>query len=166
MSKELQRKQAPRNYGFRNNQRWIKEALTHFCCHSVAKSCLTLCDPMDCSTPGFPVLQHLLEFTQTHVHWVGDAMQPSHHLLSSVKRWYQDHYKTVTLTPCDTVYTLALGGDKVYPRCQRGAGASFQSCACGFSHIWLFVTPWTVALQAPLSMEFSRQEYWSGLSFL
>ena len=35
---------------------------------SVAKLCLTLCDPMDCSTPGFPVLYHLLEFAQTHVH--------------------------------------------------------------------------------------------------
>ena len=44
---------------------------------SVPQLCLTLCDPMDCSTPGFPVLQHLLEFTQTHVHWVGDAIQPS-----------------------------------------------------------------------------------------
>ena len=48
-------------------------------CHhcSVAKSCPALCDPMDCSTPGFPVLHHLLEFVQTHVHWVGDAVQPS-----------------------------------------------------------------------------------------
>ena len=40
-----------------------------------------LCDPIDCSTPGFPVLNHLLEFAQTHVHWVGDAIQPSHPLL-------------------------------------------------------------------------------------
>ena len=39
---------------------------------------LTLCDPMDCSTPGFPVLHHLLELTQTHVHWISDAIQPSH----------------------------------------------------------------------------------------
>ena len=38
------------------------------CCCSVAQSCLTLCDPMDCSTPGFPVLRHLQEFAQTHVH--------------------------------------------------------------------------------------------------
>ena len=38
---------------------------------SVAQSCPTLCDPMNCSTPGFPVLHHLLELTQTHVHWVG-----------------------------------------------------------------------------------------------
>ena len=45
--------------------------------NSVAQWCLTLCDPMDCSTPGFPVLYLLLEFTQSHVHWVSDAIQPS-----------------------------------------------------------------------------------------
>ena len=49
---------------------------------SVTKSCLTLCDPMDCSTPGFPVHHQLPEFTQTHVHRVSDAIQPSHPLLS------------------------------------------------------------------------------------
>ena len=48
--------------------------------HSVAKSCPTLCDPMDCSTPGFSVLHYLLEFVQTHGHSVGDAIQPSHPL--------------------------------------------------------------------------------------
>ena len=47
------------------------------CYCSVAKSCLTLCDLMDCSTPGFPVLYYLLECVQTHVHWVSDAIQPS-----------------------------------------------------------------------------------------
>ena len=46
------------------------------CCCSVSQLHLTLCDPMDCSTPGFPVLRHLLELAQTHVHWVGDAIQP------------------------------------------------------------------------------------------
>ena len=53
-----------------------------YCCCSVAQSCLILCDPMDCSTPGFPVLHHLLELAQIHIHWVGDASQPSHPLLS------------------------------------------------------------------------------------
>ena len=52
------------------------------CCCSVAKSCPTLCNPKDCSTPGFPVHHQLPELTQTHVHWVGDAIQPSHLLLS------------------------------------------------------------------------------------
>ena len=49
---------------------------------SVAQSCLTLCDPMDCSTPGFPVHHQLLDLTQTYVHWVSDAIQPSHPLSS------------------------------------------------------------------------------------
>ena len=49
---------------------------------SVAQSCPTLCDPMNHSTPGLPVHHQLPEFTQTHVHRVGDAIQPSHLLLS------------------------------------------------------------------------------------
>ena len=49
---------------------------------SVTKSCLTLCYPVDCNTPGLPVHHQLPEFTQTHVHWVGDDSQPSHSLLS------------------------------------------------------------------------------------
>ena len=49
---------------------------------SVAQSCPTLCDPMNCSTPGLPVHHHLPEFTQTHIHRVGDAIQPSHPLSS------------------------------------------------------------------------------------
>ena len=44
---------------------------------SAAQSCPTLCNPMDCSTPGFPVHHQLLELPQTHVHQVGDAIQPS-----------------------------------------------------------------------------------------
>ena len=49
---------------------------------SVAQLCLTLCDPMHCSTPGFPLLHHLLELAQTHVHRVGDVIEPSHPLSS------------------------------------------------------------------------------------
>ena len=49
---------------------------------SVAQSCLTLCDPMNSSTPGLPVHNQLPEPTQTHVHWVSDAIQPSHPLSS------------------------------------------------------------------------------------
>ena len=52
-------------------------------CCSVAKSCATLCDSMDCSTSGFPVPHHLLEFAQVHVHWISDTIQPSHCLLPS-----------------------------------------------------------------------------------
>ena len=49
---------------------------------SVAQSCPTLSNPMDCSTPGLPVHHQLPEFTQTHVHWLSDAIQPSHPLSS------------------------------------------------------------------------------------
>ena len=49
---------------------------------SVSQSRLTLCNPMDCSRPGFPVHHHLLELTQTHVHRVSDAIQAAHPLLS------------------------------------------------------------------------------------
>ena len=49
---------------------------------SVTQSCPTLCDPMDCSMPGLPVYRQLPELMQTHVHWVSDAIQPSHPLSS------------------------------------------------------------------------------------
>ena len=49
---------------------------------SVAQFCPTLCDPLNHSMPGLPVHHQLPEFTQTHVHWVGDAIQPFHHLSS------------------------------------------------------------------------------------
>ena len=52
------------------------------CCCSVTQSCPTLCDPTDCGIPGFPVLQYLQVFAQTHVHWVDDAIKPSHPLSS------------------------------------------------------------------------------------
>ena len=58
---------------------WI---LNHYQLSSVTQSCPTLCDPVNCSTPGLPVHHQLPEFTQTHVHQVGDAIQPSHPLLS------------------------------------------------------------------------------------
>ena len=51
------------------------------CCRSVAKSCLTLCDPVDCSTPGFLVLHYLLEFAQIHVHWVSAVTLYNHLIL-------------------------------------------------------------------------------------
>ena len=53
-----------------------------YCCCSVAQSYPTLCTPMDCSMPGFPVFHHFLELAQIHVPWVSDAIQPSHPLSS------------------------------------------------------------------------------------
>ena len=64
-----------------------------YCCCSAAKLCLTLWDPMDCNTPGFPVLYYLPDFAQTHVCCVDDAIKPSHppsppsHLYISIKMY-------------------------------------------------------------------------------
>ena len=65
-------------------QEWVKIRVKLFSVqfNSVAQSCLILCNPMNCSTPGLPVHHQLPEFTQTHVHRVGDAIQPSHPLSS------------------------------------------------------------------------------------
>ena len=63
------------------NQGAISAYISSVWFSSVAQSCPTLCDPMDCSTPDLPVHHQLPEFTQTHVHWVSDAIQPSHPLL-------------------------------------------------------------------------------------
>ena len=54
----------------RNDHSIVKQ----FCCCLVTKSCPTLCDPMDCSTAGFPVLHYLPEFAQIHIHLVGEAI--------------------------------------------------------------------------------------------
>ena len=70
------------HFTVRINQHWC--VLFQF--SSVAQLCPTLCDLMDCTTPGFPVHHQLPELMQTHVHWVGDAIQPSHPLSSPSPR--------------------------------------------------------------------------------
>jgi len=67
----------------KQNDRILKEELPRSVqFSSVTQLCLTLCDPMNCTMPGLPVHHHLLEFTQTKVHRVSDAIQPSHPLSS------------------------------------------------------------------------------------
>ena len=66
--------------GSQKSQTWLSDSVQF---SSVAQSCPTLCDPMNCSTPGLLVHHKLPEFTQTHVHQIGDAIQPSHPLLLS-----------------------------------------------------------------------------------
>ena len=63
-----------------NIKKTFQHQFWYFCCCSVAQSCPPLCDPMDCSMPGLPVLHQLPEFAQAHVQWVSDAIQPSHPL--------------------------------------------------------------------------------------
>ena len=71
-------------YSFAQKHRFCKLYQTIF--SSVTQLCPTLCDPTDCSTPGFPVHYQRPEFTQIHVHRVGDAIQPSHPLSSPLNR--------------------------------------------------------------------------------
>ena len=85
---------------FLNFRLWSQIQLLFFppllcrsCC-SVAKSCLTVCDPVDYSKPGSSVLHCLPEFAQIPVHWGGDAIQPSHPLLPCSKLWWCGHINT------------------------------------------------------------------------
>ena len=72
----------------------------------VAQSCPTIFDPMDCSTPGFLVHHQLLELAQTHVHRVGDAIQPSYSLLSPSPPAFIQYIRLYTGTYCIAQETL------------------------------------------------------------
>ena len=80
-SQNLETTQVPINRLMGKQNLGIIHTMRAFQFSSVAQSCPTLCDPMNRSTPGLPVHHQLLEFTQTHVHQVSDAIQPSHPLL-------------------------------------------------------------------------------------
>ena len=101
---------------------------------------LTLQNSMDCSRPGFPVPHCLLEFAWVHVHWISDAIQPSHPLSPSSL----------------SAFNLA-----------KHLSHSFLLLLLlsRFSHVRLLATPWTAAHQAPPSLGFSRQEHRSRLPF-
>ena len=144
---------------------------------SVAQSCPTLCDPMNCSTPGLPVHHQLPEFTQTHFHRVSDAIQPSHPLSSPCP--LAPNPSVIIIIILITGIYLSLQFKKLHQITQFLCLFSFDSCIWNFpswfsiycewvkslSSVWLFATPWTVAYWAPLSMGFSRQKQWIGLPF-
>ena len=97
------------------------------CCSSVVQSCPTLCNPMDCSTPGFPVLHHLPELAQTHIHWVG-AVMPSTHLIfcrpllllpsifSSIRGWRRKWQPAPVLMPGQSHGWRSLVGCRLWGR--------------------------------------------------
>ena len=106
---------------------------------SVAQSCPTLCDSMDCSMPGFPVQHQLLEVAQTHVHWVGDAIQPSHPLsspspsvfnLSQHQGLFQwvglSHQVTIVLVAIIMTFTECLLGIGYYVLCMHNVIYSYS----------------------------------------
>ena len=78
----------------------------HFSLSSVTQSCPTLCDPMDCSTPGFPVHHQLPELAQIHVYWVSDAIQPSHPLSSPSP-------PTINLSQCQGLFQWVSSSHQV-----------------------------------------------------
>ena len=159
-------------------------------------TCSILWDPMGCSTPGFSVLHCILEFAQTHVHWVNDAIQPSHLLPTSPPALVGGLFTTITINRVlhlllgmwcfNTIKCLGVLLDAPIPllithlliciltRVQAAWGQGLclshsffypqnlvqslaQKWKCTWlSHIWLFVTRWTIQ-----SMEFSRPESWS-----
>ena len=106
----------------------------------VRQSCPTLHDPMDCSLPG----------SLTHGIFQGIVLE-----------WVDIAFSGVHITRCK----INTSGKLLH---SRGISAHCSVMTCmpsQFNHVGLFVTPWTVAQQAPLSMEFSWQEQWSGLPF-
>ena len=94
---------------------------------SVAQSCPTLCDPMNCSTPGLPVHHQLPEFTQTHVHWVGGAIQPSHPLSFPITTWkaLKDSTKSLHLR---RKFVKIFGGN-VKRHSLRGGNSQCSACS-------------------------------------
>ena len=112
------------------------------CCCSVAQSCQTLCNSMDCSIAGFPVPQHLPEFAQVHVHCIDDAIQPSHPLSPSFSFCLQSLPASVSF-PMSQLF--ASGGQSV------GASASatifYQLCIQSLIYIYFIYITSTLFIQ-------------------
>jgi len=136
---------------------------------------------MNRSTPGLPVHHQLPEFTQTHVHWVSNAIQPSHPLSSPspapippnirvfsnestlCMRWPKYWSFSFSIIPSKEILGLiSFRMDWLDLLAVQGTLKSLlQPPAQSLSYVLFFSTPWTVAHQAPLSLKFSRKEYWS-----
>ena len=114
---------------------------------------------MDCSTPGFPVHHQLLQLAQTltRLHY-----SRSIYYLPNVLNTYFVDYLLSQLE-----YNLSTGRSYFCftPPCVWQLCTVPRVCAQSLSWVWLYVTPWTVACQAPRSMGFSQQEYWNGWLF-
>ena len=130
------------------------------CCHSVTKSCLTLCDLMDCSTSDFLVLHHLPEFAQTHVHLDGDAIQPSHPLSSPSPSAF-NHTRKAKF--------FKIGENHQHLRLGRVIRLNTKS-----ENVKVLVIPSCLTLCDPIDCSLPgscvhriiQQEYWSGQPFL
>ena len=114
----------------------------------VAQSFPTLCDPMDCSLAGSSI--HGI-FKARVLEWVGISF-------SNAWKW---KVKVKSLSHVQLLVSPWTAAYQAPPSMGFGLKVKWHS----FSHVWLFATPWTKACQIPLSIEFSRQEYLSGLPF-
>ena len=106
---------------------------------------LTLCNPMDCRTPGFPVHHQVLELTQTHVHLISDAIQPSHPLSSP----FLLPSIFLSIRVFSKELALHMWWSK-YWSFSFSISPSNEWKWKSLSHVWIFETPWTIAHQAPL----------------
>jgi len=123
---------------------------------------------MDCSMAGFPVHHQFPELAQSRVHWVGDAIQPSHPLSSPSPLAFNlsQHQGFFQWVSSSHQVARVLGkGYKWHLIHSSNQPTPLKKKMKSFSRVQLFVTLWMVAYQAPPSMGFSRQEYWSGLPF-
>ena len=138
---------------------------THCCC-LVVKSCMALCDPTDCSTPGLPVLHYFPEFAHTNIHWVSDAIQPSHlcHAL----------FILLSIFPSIRVFSdksaLCIRWSKYWSFSFTISPSNEYSGIISFRMDWLDLLTVQGTLKSPPAphgewMKFSRQEYWRGLPF-
>ena len=114
---------------------------------------LTLCNSIDCSMPGSPVLHYLLEFAQTHVHWVSDAIQPSHALSSSSPPAFslsQDQSLPMSQLFASGAQSIGLWIFNL-PRHPPGfPGSSVVKNPPEMQEMQIFPTPWNVGLDDPL----------------
>ena len=114
---------------------------------SITQLCPTLCDPMDCNMPGFPVLHYLPEFAQTHVHWVDEPIQPSH-LLSPFSSCLQSF---PALGSFSVSWLFASGGQSI------GASASASVLPMNIKDWFLLGLTSLISLQSKgLSRVFSN----------
>ena len=127
-----------------------------YCAVLITLLCLTLCNSMDYSTPGFPVLQYLLEFAQTYVHWVSDAIQPSH-LLWSTSSPALNLSQPQSLFLC---WLFASGGQSI------GASASASDLPMNIQGWFSLGLTGLILLSKGLSRVFSSTTVWKHQFFL
>ena len=134
-----------------------KWGLCLYCCFSVIKSCPTLCNPMNCSMQGFPVLNQVPELTQSHLHWVGDAIPPSGPLLYTSP--------PAIIVPRLRVFLI----NWLFTSCDQSTGTSASASALPMTTQDWFPLEFTgvISLQSKgLSRVFSKSSNSSVLSFL